>query len=274
MEENPVELAPAVASSDATELESFLVNFVVEQTGYPAEVVELDADLEADLGVDTVKQAETFAAIREEWSIPFDENLALRDYPTLQHAIQFVYDKRPDLQAAPEPAAPGEASAPAAAAEPAAAGEDAVLWLVTNEPMLAFENLRAPDVAGRPTDLVHYPADEIKAQIDLLYGIDQDENVAGMALVMSSDKQQAGRNVLPSLTLAMNTLAPGAVQRAHKHNSVAVSLVIQGEKCFSMIDGERKDWAPWATTISPSMPGVARGRKTSPGCAKTCRACS
>ncbi len=133
----------------------------------------------------------------------------------------------------------------------AAGDEDAVLWLVTNEPMLAFENLRAPDVAGRPTDLVHYPADEIKAQIDLLYEIDQDENVAGMALVMSSDKQQAGRNVLPSLTLAMNTLAPGAVQRAHKHNSVAVSLVIQGEKCFSMIDGERKDWAPWATTITP-----------------------
>lgn len=131
------------------------------------------------------------------------------------------------------------------------AAEDAVLWIVTNEPLLAFENLRAPDTAGQPTDLVHYTADEVQRQIDLLYEIDQDENVAGMALVMSSDKQQAGRNVLPSLTLAMNTLAPGAVQRAHKHNSVAVSLVIQGAKCFSTIDGERKDWAPWATTITP-----------------------
>jgi quercetin dioxygenase-like cupin family protein len=133
-----------------------------------------------------------------------------------------------------------------------AGSEDAVLWVVSNEPLLAFENLRAPDAAsGRPTDLVHYTADEIRRQIDLLYEIDQDENVAGMALVMSSDKQQAGRNVLPSLTLAMNTLAPGAVQRAHRHNSVAVSLVIQGHKCFSTIDGERKDWAPWATTITP-----------------------
>ena len=132
-----------------------------------------------------------------------------------------------------------------------AGADDAVLWIVTNEPMLAFENLRAPAPANRPTDLVHYPADEIKRQIDLLYEIDQDENVAGMALVMSSDRQEAGRNVLPSLTLAMNTLAPGGVQRAHKHNSVAVSLVIQGDKCFSMIDGERKDWAPWATTITP-----------------------
>src|SRR5207249_4201646 len=31
------------------DLGAFLVNFVVEQTGYPPEVVELDADLEADL---------------------------------------------------------------------------------------------------------------------------------------------------------------------------------------------------------------------------------
>jgi gentisate 1,2-dioxygenase len=138
-----------------------------------------------------------------------------------------------------------------ATAEHTAGADDAVLWIVTNEPMLAFENLRAPTADARPTDLVHFTADEIQRQIDLLYEIDQDENVAGMALVMSSDKQQAGRNVLPSLTLAMNTLAPGAVQRAHKHNSVAVSLVIQGENCFSMIDGERKDWAPWATTITP-----------------------
>ena len=35
------------------QLESFLISFVVEQTGYPAEIVELDADLEADLAAPT-----------------------------------------------------------------------------------------------------------------------------------------------------------------------------------------------------------------------------
>ena len=38
---------------------------MVEKTGYPQEMLDLDLDLEADLGVDTVKQAEMFAAIRE-----------------------------------------------------------------------------------------------------------------------------------------------------------------------------------------------------------------
>src|SRR5574337_480515 len=57
----------------------------------------LDLDLEADLGIDTVKQAEMFAAIRELYKIPRDENRKLRDYPTLAHVIRFVYEKRPDL---------------------------------------------------------------------------------------------------------------------------------------------------------------------------------
>ena len=50
----------------------------------------------------------------------------------------------------------------------------------------------------------------------------------------------------------MNTLPPGVSQRAHKHNSVAVSLVIEGEGCHSMVDGRRKDWAAWATTVTPA----------------------
>ena len=60
-------------------------------------MLDLDLDLEADLGVDTVKQAEMFAAIREIYNIPRDQNLKLRDYPTLSHVIRFVYENRPDL---------------------------------------------------------------------------------------------------------------------------------------------------------------------------------
>ena len=64
-------------------------------------MLDVDLDLEADLGVDTVKQAEMFAAIREIYNIPRDENRKLRDYPTLAHVIRFVYEKRPDLAGAP-----------------------------------------------------------------------------------------------------------------------------------------------------------------------------
>ncbi|MFN8563281.1 MAG: phosphopantetheine-binding protein [Anaerolineae bacterium] len=63
---------------------------VSEATGYPVEMLELDLDMEADLGIDTVKQAETFAAIRQAFDIPRRDDLKLRDYPTLAKVIGFV----------------------------------------------------------------------------------------------------------------------------------------------------------------------------------------
>ena len=105
---------------------------VAEKTGYPTEMLELDLDLEADLGVDTVKQAETFASVREAYGIARQEGLKLRDFPTLRHVVGFVFDHRPDLAppvaaqtgdgaAASEPATPGAADTPRAPAPAPAA---------------------------------------------------------------------------------------------------------------------------------------------------------
>jgi gentisate 1,2-dioxygenase len=135
----------------------------------------------------------------------------------------------------------------------AAGDADAVLWIVTNEPQLAFESLRAPVRGQAPTEIVHYRADEIARQIALLYDIGRNEQIAGSALIFSAERQEATRNILPTLTVAMNSLPGGAVQRPHRHNAVAVSLIIKGDRCFSMIDGRRKEWAPWATTITPPV---------------------
>ena len=87
-----------------------IIALVAEQTGYPEDMLDLDLDMEADLGIDTVKQAETFAAIQEEYNIPTREDLSLREYNTLEKVIGFVKEMRPDLaEAAPAasvPAAP------------------------------------------------------------------------------------------------------------------------------------------------------------------------
>ncbi len=89
--------APSPTNSAGSDVKERILELMVEKTGYPKDMLDVDLDLEADLGVDTVKQAEMFAAIREIYSIPRDENRKLRDYPTLAHVIRFVYEKRPDL---------------------------------------------------------------------------------------------------------------------------------------------------------------------------------
>ena len=70
-----------------------VLEIVAEKTGYPKEMLDLDLDLEADLGIDTVKQAEMFVAIRAAYSIPRDEKMKLRDFPTLAHVIKFAHDR-------------------------------------------------------------------------------------------------------------------------------------------------------------------------------------
>ncbi|MBI1246282.1 SDR family NAD(P)-dependent oxidoreductase [bacterium] len=123
----PAEPAPAASTSSASpiELEKFLVNFVVEQTGYPPEVVDLDADLEADLGIDSIKKAQLFGELQEYFEISTSATeLSLDDFPTLRHVVDFLSangqaaESSAPAAAAPTPAAPAPSAAPAAVVPP------------------------------------------------------------------------------------------------------------------------------------------------------------
>ncbi len=85
---------------------------VAEMTGYPTELLEPDLDLEADLGVDTVKQAEVFAAVRAHYELERDDNLQLRDFPTLRHVADWVRQRAGFDAPAASPAAVVAAPAP------------------------------------------------------------------------------------------------------------------------------------------------------------------
>ncbi|WP_332117841.1 cupin domain-containing protein [Azorhizobium caulinodans] len=126
-----------------------------------------------------------------------------------------------------------------------------VLWVVTNEPQLAFDADRRPSEEARPVDPVHYPAAEIARQIEIIYGAAPNAQTSGMALIFSSDRQQAARNILPTLTLSLNTLPPKTHQKAHRHNSAALTLVLNGGDSYSMVGGVRCDWSPFATLVTP-----------------------
>ncbi|WP_164867993.1 cupin domain-containing protein [Rhodovarius crocodyli] len=130
-----------------------------------------------------------------------------------------------------------------------AATARSVLWLVTNEPMLAFEALAPAPAMLAP---VHYPAAEIERQLALITGMGSNDTTSGHALIFSSDGLEAWRNITPTLTLSLNTLPPGQAQRAHRHNSAAITLVVQGEDCHSMIAGERHCWSQWNTLVTPA----------------------
>ena len=90
---NPAPVAkPAVETlSVSGDVNQAVIDVVVKHTGYPADFVELDQDLEGELGIDTVKQAEIMADIREQFNLPVDEDFILADYPTLNHMIGYIH---------------------------------------------------------------------------------------------------------------------------------------------------------------------------------------
>ena len=110
-------MAPEAPAGDGVEAKVLAI--VAAQTGYPEDLLDMDLDLEADLGIDTVKQAEVFATIREAYGIERDDSLKLRDYPTMTAVVGFVRERMPQA-APPEPVAAPE---PAAETEPDAAAD-------------------------------------------------------------------------------------------------------------------------------------------------------
>ena len=149
----PVAAAAPVVAPAGDEVTDTVVGVVSQLTGYPPELLELDLDLEADLGVDTVKQAEIFAAIREHFGVARDDSLKLRDFPTLTHVIGWIRDKT----GAPTPtAAPAEA--PAAALEPVAAAA----------PVVVPAGDEVTDtVVGVVSQLTGYPPELLELDLDL-----------------------------------------------------------------------------------------------------------
>ena len=191
---------PAVPSTNRDGVKERILALMVEKTGYPQDMLDLDLDLEADLGVDTVKQAEMFAAIREIYSIPRDENRKLRDYPTLAHVIRFVYEKRPDLASAsvadtPRPSASATGSpAPAlptlTASEPLAASPTTAASANSDDAIKQMVLQIVAEKTGYPEDMLDLDLDleadlgvdtvkqaEMFAAVRAAYNIPRDESM-------------------------------------------------------------------------------------------------
>ncbi|MGE0311842.1 MAG: cupin domain-containing protein [Lautropia sp.] len=128
---------------------------------------------------------------------------------------------------------------------------DSVVWLVTDEPALSYLGLSVDPDARCPVEPVHYLAADLERELEIVYEHPDRDRFAGFAVVLSHANLEHTRNIHPTMTLALNSLPGKSVQRPHVHNSMALTMCIQGENCYSMIDGKRKDWAQHAVMVTP-----------------------
>ena len=183
-EPEPAPVTPAAVAAPTDDVEARVLAVVAEQTGYPTDLLDMDLDLEADLGIDTVKQAEVFASIRETYGIERDDALKLRDYPTLNHVVGFVRE-RADLGA---PAATPVATPAPVASEPEPAPVTPAAVAAPTDDVEARVLAVVAEQTGYPTDLLDMDLDleadlgidtvkqaEVFASIRETYGIERDD---------------------------------------------------------------------------------------------------
>ena len=133
-----------------------------------------------------------------------------------------------------------------------AGNANCVLFAVTNEPLLAFERLRAPMPGEAVVETTYWPAAEIERQFQEVWRRPVSANTTGNSVQFSTTALAPSSNTIPTINTAINTLEPGCDQRPHRHNGAAVTLAIQGEGIHSMIDGKRVNWSTGAAQITPA----------------------
>nr|WP_239148791.1 type I polyketide synthase [Streptomyces sp. SID12501] len=110
----PVASEPPSADVTADDVAAALLDVVSQKTGYPAEMLDLGMDVEADLGIDSIKRVEIMGVLQERFPSPTPvgpEQLA--ELRTLNEIVNFVLSLGGARGAAPRVQQVAVASAPA-----------------------------------------------------------------------------------------------------------------------------------------------------------------
>ena len=77
---------------DAQTIESIMLNVVADRTGYPIEMLELSMDMEADLGIDSIKRVEILGAVQDQITdLPELDAEQLSQMRTLAEIVDYMH---------------------------------------------------------------------------------------------------------------------------------------------------------------------------------------
>ncbi|WP_043766107.1 type I polyketide synthase [Algiphilus aromaticivorans] len=227
--ESPVAPAPSAPAEPAFDAKAALLALVADRTGYPEDMIGLDADLEADLGIDSIKRVEIVGAFAKEapTAIAGAMQADMERY-TSARSLTALLAQLPEVASSPSGAA-----APAAA--PSAPSFDAKAALLA---LMA-------DRTGYPEDMIGLDADlEADLGIDSIKRVEivgafAKEAPAAIADAMQADMERftSARSLTallaelpevasaPAATASAATAAAAATSSDFDAKSVLLALV-------------------------------------------------
>ncbi|WP_326836036.1 SDR family NAD(P)-dependent oxidoreductase [Amycolatopsis rhabdoformis] len=154
---NAASAAATPAGLNASSVEAALVEVVAEKTGYPVEMLDVSMDLEADLGVDSIKRVQILGVLGERVDgVPPVGPEQVAELRTLKDIVAFIAGSTALVETAPVETALAETAVAAPASE----------VLDEAEPvLLRIEQVRLPDV-----DRIEQPYADGKAALVVDHG--------------------------------------------------------------------------------------------------------
>ena len=186
------------ALQSADELLSLLVNIVSERTGYPVDMLNVDANLEGDLGIDSIKRVEIVAAFRREVLPDMEEPPPeLMDRMAGAESIQDILDGVLAFTAA-------HAATANRAAGPVDAGGNGNSGRVSTRGDLtaALSSPDSSDTNGKPKDDVNVCPRCVAAVVDAPFGEESQFRPSFGVYVLTND----GRGLSKSVAAEINSL--------------------------------------------------------------------
>ena len=126
--------------------------------------------------------------------------------------------------------------------------EDALLWMVTDEPVLAYFGVERTNL---DQEAVHYPAEVTAREMVRIHARVDDGTQSGKAVLFTRAGLETTHLATPTVAFAYNSLPPGEDQPPHRHNAAALTLCVRGEGVHSMVDGRKVDWQDRAVMVTP-----------------------
>jgi acyl transferase domain-containing protein/NAD(P)H-dependent flavin oxidoreductase YrpB (nitropropane dioxygenase family)/NAD(P)-dependent dehydrogenase (short-subunit alcohol dehydrogenase family)/acyl carrier protein len=201
--------APVSMAPPARNMEKELVAIVSERTGYPADMLDLDASIEADLGIDSIKRVEVLSA--------FQRSCSAAEQKQVQGMMEKLTSARTLREIAGKLASvPGPAPVPVAAVVSAAPARNALHELVAI----------VSDRTGYPTDML-----DVNAGIESDLGIDSIKRVeilSAFQRTCSEAEQKLVQGMMEKLTSA-RTLSEMAARLSEIGPAAAPPMAVAAE---------------------------------------------
>ena len=197
-----------VINMSREEIENLIKMIIADKTGYPIEVLENELDLEADLGIDSVKQADIFASLfkKLDYKVEQTEDTAIK-FNTISEIIDFCVEKVMSTTNSEE--------------------EVAVEEVIKQEPIEELASISKEEIMKVVKDIIvnktGYPVDVLENDLDLEadLGIDSVKQTDIMVAVLNElnySTQNDGNNELVKL----NTIDDIVEYLYSKHKSSLV----------------------------------------------------